>query len=387
MAQEAMAPVTARDVGNWLKWLAEQMHAGAISLGSRVHQLASMGLQGADVALSYPGWFLTSFLTSEPAPLPEFRPYDPWRDPQFLRAQLAMGRKVPTPEPLTTRNPGQRRRPNPSAPGARVQSAETLSERTKRWGTFTLPGAMQVRPKRVTSTSTSVADASATSDLGALPVPVTPVPDQILTGRYGTVEEIQQAGLTPTYFLTPALVAANADRPIMPTELPNVGDLSQALSQGPAPDQVLMGLFPNTESVVAAGVQPTYVLQDAIRRQQAAQAAGLQPPYPAAGQRSGWLDLFQRQQDLVDILGVATERGQALRLAARRAAETPGASVAALYWEQGIEPLLRRYGLTEEQLKAKRQELYDLEAEWRRYRATQDFADFLWSLGYDPFSS
>lgn len=399
MAQQVMAPVTARDVGNWLKWLVEQEKAGAISLLGRARQGVSMALEGANVALSYPGALVTSFLTGEPATVPDFRPYDPWKDPAFVRAQIALGRPVPIPEPLTTRRSGvdrqrvqRSRQPMTEADRQRVEFY-----RKRGTGVTQVSGAEQEgkAPKspdirRLPSETVGASQVGNVSspDIGALPVPVTPVPDQILLGRFSTVEEIQRAGLTPTYFLTPALVAANADRPLMPTELPNVGDLTEALSQGQIPDQVLMGLYPNVEAMLAAGAQPTYILQDMIKRQQqlsAPTSPGIQQQ-PTMGRRSDWLDLFQRQQDVLDILGVTTETGQALRLAARRAAQTPGASVAALYWEQGFEPLLRRYGVSEAQLKAKEQELYDLEAEWRRYGMQQDFAEFLWTQGFDPFS-
>lgn len=363
MAQQVMAPVTASDVGNWLKWLVEQEHAGAVSLASRAHQGLSMALQGANVALSYPGALLSSFLTGEPATVPDFRPYDPWKDPVFLRAQMAMGRPVPTSEASTTRRPSE-------------QTSKTPTE---------------VTPSRRSETeATRSAGDSGTrgSDLGSMSLTVTPVPDQILSGKFATVEDIQRAGLTPTYFLTPALIAANADRPIMPTGMPNVGDLTKALSQGPIPDQVLMGLYPSVEAMRAAGAQPTYVLSGVLGRMQpqAAVAGQVMPQTASQGQRSGWINLFKRQQDVLDVLGVTTETGQALRLAARRAAQTPGASVAALYWEQGFEPLLRRYGVSEEQLRKKEQELRALEAEWRRYGMPQDFAEFLWTQGFDPFS-
>lgn len=380
--RDVMAPVTAREVGNWLKYLAEQLSAGTVSLSSRIRQLASMGLQGANVALSYPGALAESFLTGEPASVPEFRPYDPWKDPAFLRAQVAMGRPVPIPQPVTTRRPGGRQSREGETVGAdtqrrRRESTQPLTEADKQRAEFYRQrGTLQ--PQRLNAGSPSVTPAT---PLASTPIQVTPVPDQVLLGLASTVQDIQRQGLEPTYFLAPAQVRALSDRPLVTSTLPNVGEATAALASGQVPDQVLMGLYPNVEAMRAAGAQPTYVLGEWFARMP---AEGAVPTQPAGV--PGWLDLFQRQQDVVDVLGVTTETGQALRLAARRAAQTPGASVAALYWEQGFEPLLRRYGFTEDQLKAKEQELYDLEAEWRRYGMIQDFAEFLWTQGFDPFS-
>lgn len=363
---EVRSPITAPGIADWLGWLAGQLEAGAISLAGRAHQLASMGIHGANVALSYPGAYLESFLTGQPATVPEYRPYDPWQDPLFVEAQRRMGRKVP----------GQ--------PASTVRASEGQSEAAK--------GQVSARQGTGQKGSGSPANASPTrtnqqSPLQEERIPVTPVPDQILTGMAPTIEDLRKQGLQPTYFFAPAEVWANADRPLIGSSMPNVGKATAAL-EGPVPDQVLLGYYPSLAAMQAVGAQPTYFLQSLYQRPQATlgvQRAGAQATTGASALPE-WYQLFRKQQDLLDVLGGVSEKALALRVAARRALETPGASVADLYWEQGIEPLLRRYGYSEEQLRQKHQELRELEQVWRDYGAIQDFAEFLWVNGYDPFS-
>ena len=378
-----MAPITARDVGNWLKWLAEQMGAGAVSLAGRTHQGASAVLQGLNVGLSYPGALLTSFLTGEPAEVPEFRPYDPWSDPNFVAAQRTMGR-LPAAQPAPTPPRASLTEPFAAKPvpdqvlSGQAASLEELAERGIR-PTYTMQSGAP--PTRHSGTGVRGSEAL----LYQQPIPVTPVPDQIITGMAPTIEDLRTMGLEPTYFLAPAEVVAGADRPLIGSSPPNVGLATQVMAAGkPIPDQVLLGYYPSPEAMQAAGVQPTYALWQLYQNR-----AGVSAPVgevtmtpPAAS----WIDLYRKQQDVLDVLGVTTERGQALRLAARRAAATPGASVAELYWEQGIEPLLRRYGVSAEEMRRKREELLELERQWRNYGALQDFAEFLWNVGYDPLA-
>jgi hypothetical protein len=375
-----MAPITARDVGNWLRWLAEQTGAGAVVAAHRGRQGVSAALQGLNVALSYPGAWLTSFLTGEPAEVPEFRPYDPWSRPSFVEAQRTLGMapavvKAPTPPPASPSEPFTAK---PVPDQVLTGQAATLEELVQRG----------IRPtyKLQSEAAASPRGASGAPRLDSWlyqePIPVTPVPDQIVTGMATSIEDIRQKGLEPTYFLAPAEVVAQSDRPLIGSQPPNVGRATEALAAGrPIPDQVLLGYYPSLEAMQAAGVQPTYALWHLYqnRADVAAPVAGTRPS-------PSWIDVYRKQQDVLDVLGVTTEKGQALRLAARRAAQTPGASVAELYWEQGIEPLLRRYGASPEEMRRKREELQELERQWRSYGQLQDFAEFLWNVGYDPLS-
>jgi hypothetical protein len=371
-----MAPITARDVGNWLKWLAEQTGAGAVSLAGRTHQGASAVLQGLNVGLSYPGALLTSFLTGEPAEVPEFRPYDPWSDPNFVAAQRTMGRApavqaAPTPPRASLAEPFAAQ---PVPDQVLTGQARTLQELTQRGmrPTYTMQGANGQRPR--------------SASLYQEPIPVTPVPDQIAMGMAPTIEDLRKSGLDPTYFLAPAEVVANADRPLIGSKPPNVGKATEALADGkPIPDQVLLGYYPSPEAMQAVGVQPTYALWQ-LYQNRAGVSAPASQVMTTPSRAPDWIALYRKQQDVLDVLGVTTERGQALRLAARRAAATPGASVAELYWEQGIEPLLRRYGVSEEEMRRKREGLRELERQWRSYGQLQDFAEFLWNVGYDPLA-
>jgi hypothetical protein len=363
-----MAPITARDVGNWLKWLAEQTGAGAVSLAGRTHQGASAVLQGLNVGLSYPGALLTSFLTGEPAEVPEFRPYDPWSDPNFVAAQRTMGRLPPVQAAPTP----------PRASLTEPFAAQPVPDQV-------LTGQARTLQELTQPTYRTSGQPSSSPSLYQEPVPVTPVPDQIVAGMAPTIEDLRRSGLEPTYFLAPAEVVARADRPLIGSSPPNVGKATAAMAAGkPIPDQVLLGYYPSPEAMQAAGVQPTYALWQLYQNRAGVSApAGEVAMAPPA---SSWIDLYRKQQDVLDVLGVTTERGQALRLAARRAAATPGASVAELYWEQGIEPLLRRYGVSEEEKRRKREELRELERQWRSYGQLQDFAEFLWNVGYDPLA-
>jgi len=370
-----MAPVTVRDVGNWLRWLAEQTEAGAITAAHRGRQGVSATLQGLNVAMSYPGAWLTSFLTAEPAEVPEFRPYDPWKSPSFVEAQRKLG-NLPPVQPAVT----------PPRASLTEPLASTLVPDQILTGQAATMEELAQRGLRPTySLQSQPAPSPRSSTLYQEPIRVTPVPDQIITGMASTIDEIRQMGLEPTYFLAPAEVVAMADRPVIPAQLPNVGKVTEALEAGqPIPDQVLMGFYPSLEAMQAAGVQPTYALWNLYRNRPGMSAPGVETA--PSGTVPTWLDVYRRQQDVLDVLGVTTEKGQALRLAARRAAQTPGASVAELYWEQGIEPLLRRYGFSEEEMRRKRQELQELERQWRSYGQLQDFAEFLWNVGYDPLA-
>uniref|UniRef100_A0A7C5VXU9 Uncharacterized protein n=1 Tax=Thermomicrobium roseum TaxID=500 RepID=A0A7C5VXU9_THERO len=385
---EITAPITARGIGNWLKWLAEQMNAGAISLAGRVHQGASAAIQGATIAGQVPGALLYSFFTGQPGRLSEFRPYDPWQDPVFVEAQRTMGRlppvqRVENPPPATS---GETLAAMPVPDQILTGQAATLQELRERGLQPTYTMQQQQGSQRRGSASSASAVRSAPSPLPSERIPVTPVPDQILAGVAPTIADLQKMGLEPTYFLAPAEVIANADRPLLGQSMPNVGQATAALAAGERiPDQVLLGYYPSIEAMRAAGVQPTYVLQGLYRSGNTGTSA-VQSTGTVSKQTPDWLSVYQRQQDLLDVLGVVTERGQALRMAARRAAETPGASVAELYWEQGFEPMLRRYGFSEEALRQKKQELQELERDWRRYGQIQDFAEFLWINGYDPFT-
>jgi hypothetical protein len=373
-----MAPFTARDVGNWLKWLAEQTGAGAVVTAGRVRQGVSAGLQGLNVGLSYPGAWLESFLTGEPAEVPEFRPYDPWSDPNFVAAQRTLGR-LPTVQPAPPAPRASLTEPFAAqpVPDQILSGQATTLEEMRRRG---------IQPTYTMQGSAPPAQSGARSaPLYHEPIPVTPVPDQIVTGMAATVSDIRNMGLEPTYFLTPVDIVAQADRPLIGNRPPNVGKATEALASGkPIPDQVLMGFYPSLEAMRAAGVQPTYALWHLYQGRGEATVPEMDTAAPRP--QPTWLDVYRRQQDVLDVLGVTTEKGQALRLAARRVAETPGASVAELYWEQGIEPLLRRYGFSEEEMRRKRQELRELEQQWRAYGMLQDFAEFLWNVGYDPLA-
>ncbi|MCX2726005.1 hypothetical protein OO015_00590 [Thermomicrobium sp. 4228-Ro] len=379
-----MAPITARETGNWLRWLAEQMGAGAVSLAGRVHQGASAALQGLNVGLSYPGAWLTSFLTGEPAEVPEFRPYDPWSDPTFVAAQRTMGRlpAVQTAPSPPRASPTEPFAAQPVPDQVLTGQAASLADLQQRGIRPTYAKQSEPPPTRRVPTGVQGSQALLYQER----IPVTPVPDQIVAGMAPTIADLRKMGLEPTYFFAPAEVVANADRPLIGSSPPNVGKATEALAAGqPIPDQVLLGYYPSLEAMQAVGAQPTYALWKLYQDRGSAGTATT-PSTAATRPLPSWFDVYRRQQDVLDVLGVTTERGQALRLAARRAAETPGASVAELYWEQGIEPLLRRYGVSAEEMQRKRKELQELEREWRSYGQLQDFAEFLWDVGYDPLA-
>jgi hypothetical protein len=378
-----MAPITAKETGNWLRWLAEWMNAGAVSLMGRVHQGASAALQGVNVGLSYPGAWLTSFLTGEPAEVPEFRPYDPWSDPTFVAAQRTMGRlpAVQTAPAPPRASPTEPFAAQPVPDQVLTGQAASLAELEQRGVRPTYTKQAEAPPTR--NSVTGVRGSGALRDQER--IPVTPVPDQIITGMAPTIADLRNMGLEPTYFLAPAEVVANADRPLIGSSPPNVGKATEAMAAGqPIPDQVLLGYYPSLEAMQAVGAQPTYALWQLYQNRGSASTPGASTA--ATRPLPSWYDVYRRQQDVLDVLGVTTERGQALRLAARRAAQTPGASVADLYWEQGIEPLLRRYGVSAEEMQRKRKELEELEQQWRNYGQLQDFAEFLWNVGYDPLA-
>jgi len=366
---QVTSPVTAGGVGDFLKWLTEAVGAQMYIDVSNLRRGASAALQGANVALSYPGALLTSFLTGEPAEVPEFRPYDPWQDPKYVAAQQTVRRR-----PVE-------RAPSTSSAASSDSLTPTLVPDQVLTGQAATVQELQQRGIQPTYTLQSAATGSALPAASSAPGEmVTIVPDQIKLGLASSIEEIHQKGMVPTYFLATPEERAYG-KPAVPTDFSTFAEAAKV--QGPLPDQVILGFYPSVEAMQQAGAQPTYalwpVVQEELQKQRQGEAQD--------GNRvSPWVDVYRRQQDVLDVMGVTSERAQALRLAAQRATATPGASVAKLYFEQGFEPILRRYGYTEEQIARVRQELEEHERGWRQYGGQQQFADYLWTVGFDPFA-
>lgn len=366
---QVTSPVTAGGVGDFLKWLAEAVGAQMYIDASNIRQGVSSVLQGANVALSYPGAMLTSFLTGEPAEVPEYRPYDPWKDPRYVAAQQTVRRRPVERAPATAATAASDSLAPKLVPDQVLTGqAATVQELQQRGiqPTYTL----QPAATGVTVPATNVAPGEM----------VTIVPDQIKLGLASSIKEIHQKGMVPTYFLATPEERAYG-KPAVQTDFSKFSEAAKV--QGPLPDQVILGFYPSVEAMRQAGAQPTYALWPVIQEQLQKQQQG---EVQTGSRVSPWVDVYRRQQDVLDVLGVVSERAQALRLAAQRATATPGASVAKLYFEQGFEPILRQYGYTDEQITRVRQELEEHERGWRQYGGQQQFADYLWTVGFDPFA-